>query len=234
MINEQICSNDGEEKQRRPQNDDSGSNASEEKCKQGEMGKKTCKRHGIKMSVVPYCVSEVCRLCMKDARDRWRKNNRAKERVYALMYYYERGGREIRQEREKSNPEIYRQRKSKYALKNREAIYKKSAEWRDKNREKWREYGARRRAVKNGTCCKNSKEIIKWESGWRKKRKVRCYWCRAMFSVLKCHTDHVIPIAKGGNHEIANVCISCSHCNHSKCARDLSDWNRSLLQPALL
>ncbi len=44
----------------------------------------------------------------------------------------------------------------------------------------------------------------------------------------------IIPISKGGLHEIENVCVSCAHCNLVKKAKDLTRWNGELTEPVLL
>jgi 5-methylcytosine-specific restriction endonuclease McrA len=38
------------------------------------------------------------------------------------------------------------------------------------------------------------------------------------------HWDHVIPLAKGGKHCLANLRPACARCNHSKHAKRLSEW----------
>lgn len=91
-----------------------------------------------------------------------------------------------------------------------------------------------RRAKKRGTAYSSDQSlIVKWEREWRKKRRVRCNWCRGSFSPKKCHLDHVTPLSKGGKHSIENVCISCQPCNNQKHAKSLEAWNAKLAQPVL-
>lgn len=92
----------------------------------------------------------------------------------------------------------------------------------------------KRRAMQKGAEIGDTSLIVKWEVEWRKKHVVRCYWCRKLKSPKKCHTDHIIPIAKHGRHCVSNLCISCGFCNTSKNAKSLLDWNKTLAQPVLL
>lgn len=36
--------------------------------------------------------------------------------------------------------------------------------------------------------------------------------------------EHIIPIAKGGQHNINNVAIACFECNNKKTDMDLEEW----------
>jgi 5-methylcytosine-specific restriction endonuclease McrA len=83
-------------------------------------------------------------------------------------------------------------------------------------------------------CKKDVLLITEWEKRWRTKVMVCCFWCRAMIRPRKAHTDHIIPLAKGGSHAVGNLCISCAPCNLSKNAKELHRWNGELKEPVLL
>ena len=36
--------------------------------------------------------------------------------------------------------------------------------------------------------------------------------------------EHIVPIAKGGQHNMNNVAIACFECNHKKTDMDLNEW----------
>lgn len=79
------------------------------------------------------------------------------------------------------------------------------------------EYAAKRRSQ-----CKvgsTKREVAEWLSRQEK----RCYWCNDNNSV-KYHVDHVVPLCKGGVHQISNFVVACSFCNTSKGGKLLEDW----------
>ena len=45
------------------------------------------------------------------------------------------------------------------------------------------------------------------------------------------HIDHVVPVAKGGSHDMENLVVSCKRCNRekgSKSYRDYLEWRLAL------
>lgn len=52
-----------------------------------------------------------------------------------------------------------------------------------------------------------------------------CSYCGDQFrSGAEKSIDHVVPLARGGQHSLANVCIVCKRCNASKGSRTLAEW----------
>lgn len=47
-----------------------------------------------------------------------------------------------------------------------------------------------------------------------------CYWCNKSLKNKQIHIDHYVPLAKGGEHTLSNLVVSCNKCNMSKCAKD--------------
>jgi 5-methylcytosine-specific restriction endonuclease McrA len=45
---------------------------------------------------------------------------------------------------------------------------------------------------------------------------IPCYWCGIDTIVGNRHGDHMIPISRGGKHELSNLCCSCVKCNTTK------------------
>jgi 5-methylcytosine-specific restriction endonuclease McrA len=45
---------------------------------------------------------------------------------------------------------------------------------------------------------------------------LRCEWCRQDVPPHERHVDHVVPLAKGGRDEAANLCCACRRCNLRK------------------
>ena len=55
-----------------------------------------------------------------------------------------------------------------------------------------------------------------------------CYWCGVSLKGKKVHIDHYVPLAKGGEHTLSNLVISCSHCNLVKNAKDPIEFAQSI------
>lgn len=92
----------------------------------------------------------------------------------------------------------------------------------------------KRRAAKNGSTIGDTRVIAEWERAWKRRVSVACYWCMAKVNPSTAHSDHIMPISKGGAHALENLCISCAKCNLAKSSKLPSDWNATLSQPVLL
>lgn len=66
--------------------------------------------------------------------------------------------------------------------------------------------------------------IKSWRSQWRSLRSVICHWCKQTFAPDECHADHVIPLSRGGPHDLSNLVIACATCNFRKNARMPEVW----------
>jgi 5-methylcytosine-specific restriction endonuclease McrA len=52
-----------------------------------------------------------------------------------------------------------------------------------------------------------------------------CAYCQAPFARSADKSlDHIVPLSRGGEHSIGNVCICCKRCNTSKGMTELSEW----------
>lgn len=49
-----------------------------------------------------------------------------------------------------------------------------------------------------------------------------CTYCGERGGKLEC--DHIIPVAKGGGHDLANLTTACRPCNRSKRDKTLAEW----------
>lgn len=57
-----------------------------------------------------------------------------------------------------------------------------------------------------------------------------CAYCS---SNLPLSLDHIIPVAKGGNHSIGNFLPACLRCNSSKCNKTIAEWKLFLKQKGI-
>jgi len=138
---------------------------------------------------------------------------------------------------------------SKWRMENWETLVEKKKQWRHLNTDKVA--AARKkfvsahpekvqagknlyRARKMKAVVGNPALIAEWESAWKKKRRVRCYWCGGSFAPKDCHSDHLKALDLGGAHEVGNLVISCAACNLRKNSLTVEDWNSKIVEPVLL
>ena len=48
----------------------------------------------------------------------------------------------------------------------------------------------------------------------------KCMYCKTKITFYTCHIDHIYPLAKGGEHYLYNLALTCGICNHGK--RDMT------------
>lgn len=78
----------------------------------------------------------------------------------------------------------------------------------------------RRRAVIKGATAE-SFTLLDLASAWDDAGYYACYWCDGSFTDSNpLHVDHLIPLARGGAHAIANLVPACQRCNLVKSAKD--------------
>lgn len=129
-----------------------------------------------------------------------------------------------------ANRDAFLTEKREYYIKNRDTIRAKKKT----NREPSRRNEDIRRARKAGATVGDLRLIAEWEKRWRRKPLVRCYWCRSDIKPAVATRDHIVPLARDGEHSVANLVVSCGSCNSKKHARPLDKWNATLEQPVLL
>jgi 5-methylcytosine-specific restriction endonuclease McrA len=132
---------------------------------------------------------------MKALSKAWRQRNREKDRQRFRAYI-------------KAHPDKLREYRRRWAQKSKLAH---------------RAINALRRTQK--VCDESQKPLVqKFYALVRSKPYVKCYWCGEKISGSEIHVDHVIALAKGGNHAIENLAASCAPCNQSKNAKLPHEW----------
>lgn len=51
-----------------------------------------------------------------------------------------------------------------------------------------------------------------------------CAYCGTEDGPFEC--DHVVPVSRGGGHDLSNLAVACKPCNSSKGGRLLSEWRQ--------
>ncbi len=125
-------------------------------------------------------------------------------------------------------------RKKKYRQEHPEIRAAEKARYKKRHPDKIRAAKSARRARKIAATIGDIRIIRDWESTWRRKRSVKCYWCGGQSPGKTCHADHIVPLFRGGEHSINNLCVSCKTCNLKKGPKDPATFNKTLVQPLLL
>jgi 5-methylcytosine-specific restriction endonuclease McrA len=145
----------------------------------------------------------------------WHKTNRATSEGKA---------REIVRNRARYERESDRRRAGAidYYYRTQQLRIEYAREWRKENPHRRREQAERRAdlMVNNpGFCPFGSTE---WEA-LKRRHDYRCAYC-GVRPEEPLEKDHVIPLAKGGRHAIANILPACVTCNRHKSDLLLADW----------
>lgn len=171
-----------------------------------------------------------CKNCEKEYSKVYRAKNNEKLCSLKSEYYF------------KNKEEILLKQK-KYKTENKERILHVkrigNKAYREKNKEKIIErrkiygktlsckvskknYKHKRRAIENNGDLKH-KDLVKLEKNAKK-----CYWCECKIYDKKYHIDHYIPLAKGGEHTLSNLVISCPMCNFKKGSKNPIEFANSI------
>lgn len=85
-----------------------------------------------------------------------------------------------------------------------------------------------RQAAYSKTSHIERQQIADWNKKWREQHSVQCHWCQHSFRPRNCHQDHVVPIAKGGEHILSNLVIACKWCNAKKGTKTIDRFTPDL------
>ena len=112
-----------------------------------------------------------------------------------------------------ANVDRKRRYNSKYHRENRDRLAEYDAIWRANNRERTRvnrhNYDARKRANGGRLTVEEWRSVLA-EFGYR------CAYCSSSENL---EMDHVVPVVKGGRHDLSNVVPACMSCNRTKSDR---------------
>jgi len=60
-----------------------------------------------------------------------------------------------------------------------------------------------------------------------------CHWCKSYTEPELRTMDHIVPLAKGGLHDISNLVMACRACNFSKNDSLVADWLPTIVNKPL-
>lgn len=183
-----------------------------------------------------------CRVCQKSYRKAHHERNREhdnqrsleyvrrnKEKVYADNRRWQSANQDrIKarlRERYRQNHKGYRDRQLGYYRANRARMLEHNKRWTRENREQRRVITNRFRMKKYGNrgefTAEELKQVYDSQLG-------RCWYCSREVGNT-WHTDHRVPLSRGGSNEIGNIVITCPQCNLSKGRKLPHEWNGQLL-----
>lgn len=132
-----------------------------------------------------------------------------KKCTYKSVRHYIKKNEAHYKEYQKSYRSLHLEKLRKYARGYQKIRYKN-------NRELWRCYVRKRRALKRGLQSPRRNEIFSKIEKFNN----LCAYCGGNYK----HLDHIVPLSKGGTDAISNLLPACSSCNLSKATKSLQDW----------
>lgn len=76
-----------------------------------------------------------------------------------------------------------------------------------------------KRIGKGNQSPEDSKLVEMFYERVRTVSRMKCHWCRKWVPRAEREVDHIVPLAKGGQHILFNLCCSCRKCNQEKSAK---------------
>src|SRR4051794_14742919 len=89
----------------------------------------------------------------------------------------------------------------------------------------------RRARLAGATVGTDQVAVADFERSMRAAARVRCYYCNRLVPKGKRTLDHIVPLARGGAHDVTNLCVACHHCNVTKSAKLPDEFNGQHVLP---
>lgn len=197
--------------------------AERKRLKSEENARYRAKKKAMRPPRVKVLLSEEEKIARKRAANAaYREKNRETLRKKQLAYLEKNRTSENARSAEyrAKNPNWFKE----YYEKNKDEMRERSRIYMKNNPEKVRIRCANRRAMKKANGGKLSAGITEKLLEMQKRR---CAVCRSSFEKRKFHLDHIVPLSKGGAHEDSNIQLLCPTCNISKGNKNPVDYMQS-------
>lgn len=204
---------------------------------------KPCLRGHIEKRLVS---NKTCGECMKSSNQGWKDKNPEAVRA-AHARYSAKVDKEVLKERGKKSRLKHRDSLAAAAKAKREALgeqhraenRRRMRKWREENPEAYKAARDKFRSLNPGVqrAYSHSRRIktgagmtARQLSDWVKAQDKRCFYCDCACE-SSYHVDHIVPLAKGGEHRESNLVIACAPCNLAKGACDAVEFlDRIMMQ----
>lgn len=164
----------------------------------------------------------VARYHLKKQDASWLERRNAQRRKLRSDPEYRQNERLRQAKTQQLNPEAKPKRKA-WEARNRYHLKEYKRTWRKNNWALVRQYNATRRAQKKQAAV-NLAGINEFVRSVKSKPYAFCYYCSKKFPSRTTHFEHIIPLVKGGQHSVDNLCVSCPACNLSKADKTPQAW----------
>ena len=150
----------------------------------------------------------------------WRADNRDRAREISRegsARYVARHPDRFRKSQERyrqRHPETYHGRNRRYRLRHPGRDHA----WRALNRHVFHRYGKKRRAAKKTALI--TLTAAEWQQ-LKRVHKHRCAYCGKRKPLTQ---DHIVPLSRGGAHDLCNVIPACRSCNARKSTRTALEY----------
>lgn len=157
-----------------------------------------------------------CKACKDIIRKKWQLNNKEKKKAHEARWINKNSDR---------NREIKRNWYRKNKTKASEYQKKKKLENPQLYNSQRTERTMRRYARVKGCTIGNINEIKAFYKWVKTVNFLECTYCKdEIKNISDRQVDHIIPIARGGTHELINLTPSCRKCNQSKNCRSVKEF----------
>jgi 5-methylcytosine-specific restriction endonuclease McrA len=159
-----------------------------------------------------------CRSCKKSERQVDYSAHRARYLARAKEWSSANAQRrkQIAKKWTQENKAITQQRDAARYLSNPAKYLQKAAAWKIANPAKARAINSKRRAVYRAATIGDAKHIKAFYEFVANAERIACHWCGKPVKKTDRCVDHIIPLARGGQHVVFNLCCSCARCNNRK------------------
>jgi 5-methylcytosine-specific restriction endonuclease McrA len=192
-----------------------------------------------------YAGMNTCKECRREYCRRYYQRNKEQRKEYGRLYYLENRERDNATSKawRDANPERHRENNRRWREENKERHRAAAQKWANENREaylerlrKWRQANAEYIAAQR----QEPERLLKHRERQQRRRSLvgtespelsaavgellqqPCAYCGTQAEHMTI--DHIVPLARGGKHELSNLAPACMTCNCSKGARLLEEW----------
>lgn len=140
---------------------------------------------------------------------KWRANNPEKAKALDIKYRTE-------------NPASRKAATAKWRQNNQDQYRQCQKKYRSENPDRFRIHAQNRRNLERGGSLSQGlvDKLIGLQRG-------KCSCCRVDLKKTKFHMDHILPLARGGEHADDNIQLLCQSCNQAKHAKHPVEFMQS-------